>query len=105
MSWQFPGYPENWEEIKKEVLERAGYKCERCGTKGTELHVHHILSLSQGGSSEPGNLTVLCRECHSQEHPHLRSMKKIVLGKCRFLKVTMEGRIVCNKLPKKTKEI
>lgn len=54
MSWQFPEYPENWEEIKKEVLEKAGYKCERCGTKGTELHVHHILSLSQGGSSEPG---------------------------------------------------
>lgn len=101
MPWQFPEYPENWEEIKKEILERAGYSCERCETKGEELHVHHILSLSQGGSSEPGNLMVLCRECHSQEHPHL-PITKTVFGKCIFLKVTTDGKITCSKLPKKT---
>jgi len=61
-------YPTNWNELRKQALERAGYRCEQCGRTG-RLHVHHIIPVSEGGSHDLSNLMVLCPHCHSKMHP------------------------------------
>jgi len=65
-------YPANWSEIRRRVLDRDGHKCANCGRSDLELHVHHIVPLSRGGTSNPSNLKTLCEGCHKLIHPHMR---------------------------------
>lgn len=62
-------------ELRTEVLSRDGYRCQTCGRRGPEqggvatLHVHHIEREPVGiAENAPGNLTTLCRSCHSWVH-------------------------------------
>lgn len=71
-SWNFPDYPSNWSEISRVVKQRDGYRCRYCGSSGGILHVHHITSLSKGGSNNYSNLITLCEECHAKQHPHMQ---------------------------------
>lgn len=64
-------YPDNWSEIRQEVLERDEYRCGNCGSTDN-LHVHHIVPLSLGGSNLPSNLRTLCKSCHQRLHPHMK---------------------------------
>lgn len=64
-------YPENWEDLRQEVLERDEYQCGNCGSTDS-LHVHHIVPLSLGGSNQPSNLRTLCKSCHKKLHPHMK---------------------------------
>ena len=64
-------YPENWRELSDQVRKRDGYRCTQCGAKDVELHVHHIVPLSLGGSNEDNNLTTLCDYCHGEIHPRM----------------------------------
>ena len=67
----FGQYPETWEDIRRTVLKRDDYRCANC--RSTEnLHVHHIVPLSLGGSNELSNLKTLCKGCHTRLHPHMR---------------------------------
>ncbi len=59
--------PPFWNIIRRSALQRDGYRCQVCGG-GTDLSVHHVIPLSAGGDSTPGNLRVLCRSCHQREH-------------------------------------
>ena len=68
LGYSFPDYPSNWDEIRKEVLDLDGYKCQNCGTVTKQLHIHHIVPLMQGGSNHTSNLVCLCSECHKVEH-------------------------------------
>ena len=66
-------YPSNWSSIRRKVYQRDGYVCQNCGTKGgpkgnAELHAHHIVPLSDGGSNETSNLQTLCKDCHDAIH-------------------------------------
>ena len=70
-NWEFPEYPSDWDEIRRTVLRRDGGRCQECGTRQHPLHVHHIVSLSRGGSDDPSNLVTLCEDCHSQYHSHM----------------------------------
>ena len=63
--------PDNWQELRQQALEQDNYKCGNCGST-RNLHVHHIVPLSKGGSNEPGNLRTLCRTCHTKLHPLMR---------------------------------
>jgi len=68
-------YPDDWDERRRRVYERDGYTCQSCGSQGgkagnTELHAHHIIPISRGGSNKLSNLTTLCKECHNQKHDH-----------------------------------
>lgn len=58
--------------LRKIVLERDGYKCQKCGdtTKETQLHVHHIKSYTQNTmfKDDPDNCITLCKKCHKQIH-------------------------------------
>lgn len=65
-------YPDDWDELRREIYARDGYTCRNCGADKIELHAHHIVPLSVGGSNELSNLVTLCRECHAKLHPHMR---------------------------------
>lgn len=53
--------------LRKHVLERDGWRCQRCG-RLNELHVHHIDPRSQLGEDVEENLITLCASCHQVIH-------------------------------------
>lgn len=68
-------YPDDWDERRRAIYQRDGYECQNCGRRGgvagdTELHCHHIVPKSEGGSHAKSNLVTLCRDCHNQVHDH-----------------------------------
>jgi hypothetical protein len=55
------------------VYERDNYTCQNCGRPGgekrdVELHAHHIVPKSSGGTHSKSNLKTLCKDCHSAVH-------------------------------------
>lgn len=66
-------YPNNWQEIRKQLIKERGEICEDCSlnikTHDKKLHVHHINSKKHDNSH--ANLKILCDECHEKYHPHL----------------------------------
>lgn len=61
--------------IRKQALERAGGKCEYCGTSGfvmagglVYLESHHVIPLSEGGLDALNNVTALCPNHHREAH-------------------------------------
>lgn len=67
------GYPANWDQIRREVYQRDNYTCQNCGAGGgsqggQELHAHHIVPISSGGSHNSSNLITMCAQCHNAIH-------------------------------------
>lgn len=63
--------------VKQYVLHRDGYKCQS-GIKvkhNNKLQVHHIIYQSNGGNDAPDNLITLCKDCHSNLHKGVFSIK------------------------------
>lgn len=57
------------QRFRIEVLKAAGFACERCG--GTQdLHPHHRVPKSRGGSNDPSNGHCLDFNCHRLVHDH-----------------------------------
>ena len=54
---------ESYARLHQEVLERDGYRCQRCGNLN-DLQVHHINPRSLLGDDAEHNLITLCRICH-----------------------------------------
>ena len=53
-----------WARVRREVLERDGYRCQGCGKAGV-LEVDHVVPVSAGGDRwDLANLQALCRGCH-----------------------------------------
>lgn len=53
--------------IRFRVLQRDGFRCTYCGRSqqdGATLHVDHVVPVSDGGSSDDGNLVAACDECN-----------------------------------------
>ena len=64
-----------WWAIQKEVMERDGGLCvphKRRGVVVKATEVHHIKSLSAGGTNAKSNLMAVCDFCHKARHNHLR---------------------------------
>lgn len=84
--WSQDGYPDDWDSRRKSVYARDGHKCQNCGAKGgpignTELHCHHIVPKSEGGSHDKSNLTTLCHDCHNEVHDHhVPKMSEVASG-------------------------
>jgi 5-methylcytosine-specific restriction endonuclease McrA len=66
---------ELYDQLRKQVLRRDGWKCQCCGAK-TNLEVHHKQSRSQGGLDSEENLITICAGCHSLVH-YARSFKQV----------------------------
>jgi 5-methylcytosine-specific restriction endonuclease McrA len=62
---------ENWLIIRKSVLQRDNFTCQKCGSKD-ELVAHHLIPYRLGGSDDLENLITLCRKCHGREEPGAR---------------------------------
>lgn len=66
-------YPSDWDTRRKEVYKRDGHECQNCGRSGgptgnVDLHAHHIVPISNGGTHSKTNLKTMCRECHNAIH-------------------------------------
>lgn len=66
-------YPSDWDSRRRRVYRRDGYSCQNCGAYGgphggAELHAHHIVPKSKGGTDNLGNLRTLCKHCHNAIH-------------------------------------
>lgn len=56
-----------WFEIRGEVLERDDEECQNCGER-SNLVIHHIVPIENGGTNRLSNLVTLCRKCHRKSH-------------------------------------
>jgi hypothetical protein len=56
----------DWRTIRNRALARAGYRCQRCGSK-RDPNVHH-LSYARLGAELDADLEVLCFVCHRGHH-------------------------------------
>lgn len=79
--WELLKHP-NWQRKRLEVLSRAGFQCEECGSTEETLEVHHTYyekdRLPWQYPSE--SLHALCRSCHAQAQDTLTLLKR-QLGK------------------------
>jgi hypothetical protein len=58
-----------WKERSEAAKENAGWHCQLCNKEGNgyTLHTHHR-TYQNIGNEKPGDLIVLCFECHSKFH-------------------------------------
>lgn len=61
----------HWKTLRRNALEVHGSKCHGCSTK-KRLDVHH-LQYRAIYDVTVADLQVLCRKCHSKEHPDIKS--------------------------------
>jgi len=61
---------EVYRRLMKRVLERDGWRCQKCGAL-ENLQVHHKIKRSQQGDDALANLVTLCVHCHMAEHGQL----------------------------------
>lgn len=65
--WEY--YGSDWQQKRKEALERDGFACQDCGDT-ENLHVHHIQPRRTFDETEEANklqnLVVLCQTCHKK---------------------------------------
>jgi 5-methylcytosine-specific restriction endonuclease McrA len=58
-----------WEKVRTDCLERAGYACEECSASGCRLEAHHVVPVCMGGAIlDPNNLIIYCVPCHKAVH-------------------------------------
>lgn len=57
-----------WWKNRRKALERDSYQCRICQIDRHHalLHVHHIISLREGGTNALDNLATLCPSCHAE---------------------------------------
>lgn len=66
---------EHWQQLRRRVLVRDGFRCQNCFCKVTDAtaHCHHISykGLRSVGHSFAFECVTLCRACHEDYHPHM----------------------------------
>ena len=60
--------------VRAFVLQRDFFTCTYCQRQGDALdpdghpwHIDHVIPVSRGGPTKPGNLTTACRRCNSRK--------------------------------------
>ncbi|HSZ01560.1 MAG TPA: HNH endonuclease [Terriglobales bacterium] len=59
--------PDEYDNLRYQVLYRDGWRCQSCGTR-SNLEVHHKEFRSQSGDDSEENLITLCALCHAAMH-------------------------------------
>ena len=57
----------HWQAKRREALEHAKKRCQYCGARAVELHVHHK-TYERRGDERMDDLIVLCKDCHAKVH-------------------------------------
>lgn len=59
-----------WQRRRLEMLEAAGFKCQRCFCGDKTLHVHHreYIAGRKPWEYTDGQLMVVCEDCHEMQH-------------------------------------
>lgn len=57
---------EYWQQVRKESLRRAKYRCQMCNADAP-LDVHHR-TYETRGEETTGDVIALCRDCHAKYH-------------------------------------
>ena len=78
--WDWKGGARGWrgtgtERILREIRERRGDKCQRCGWSAGQIQVHHVKSRKETGGewdNSDTNVLVLCGTCHRIWHNDAR---------------------------------
>ena len=61
---------EHWDKTRKAAYKRAGHRCQLCNGNG-KMHCHHR-TYENRGHEKPGDLIVLCEDCHAKFHDMTR---------------------------------
>jgi len=72
-------------ELRKLVLKRDNYTCQKCGVTNTELHCHHYegVEVNPVESADIDQCITLCKECHNNIHKKDKcGIKDYQRGKC-----------------------
>jgi len=64
-AWQGGSRHAEWQELRRQILQRDNYTCQQCG-QTSPLEVHHLKAKHIGGTDDPANLITLCETCHIQ---------------------------------------
>lgn len=75
---------DEWKRRAKMLKQKVGWRCADCNRMMSEhkLHVHH-LTYERLGNEAPGDLRVLCFQCHQKTHSrkveltHAEKMKRL----------------------------
>jgi HNH endonuclease len=59
--------PASYEDLRRQVLRRDGWRCQSCGAM-SNLEVHHKQLRSHSGVDSEENLISLCDRCHKVVH-------------------------------------
>lgn len=95
-----------YQNLKQYILKRDSYTCQSCkknSNKNVELHIHHIVFRSNGGTDTKNNLTTLCKPCHDKLHKRKDSQKESMKLKTKVIKNTKhatEANIISSQLRK-----
>lgn len=63
-----------WQEKRKQVLDHAKHRCQICNSSES-LNVHHR-TYERRGNEDLADLTVLCKNCHSQFHDRVSAQER-----------------------------
>lgn len=69
-----------WAKIRAFIFERDDYTCRYCGKRGVKLECDHVIPVSRGGDSHPGNLATACFSCNRSKRNKLLSEWRTVNG-------------------------
>lgn len=58
-----------------QIMKDKHKECANCGSE-ENIHIHHIVPLSQGGGNKESNLVFLCAECHKKAHAYVGNRVK-----------------------------
>jgi hypothetical protein len=70
----------NWQRVRLECLNAAGWKCQHCGDSESTLHVHHRRYIKGRMAWEypRENFVVLCEECHESQHVDRELLERVL---------------------------
>jgi hypothetical protein len=69
---------DEWRIRARMIRKAAGNRCQLCNCNNKSLHVHHR-SYDRLGDEHPGDLTVLCEDCHKKFHSDAKYTREEVL--------------------------
>jgi hypothetical protein len=62
-------------DVRSELLRMSEHKCSTCADT-TNLEIDHVVPISKGGTSDVGNLQVLCRSCNRKKRVRSNSLHR-----------------------------